>query len=687
MAQPVLSGSEQLIAGGTASELTALADGTLLAVWSRAKEGGGSDAVARVFNADGTPSGAVFVLASASSGFITSIAASVLGDGRYVVAWTQDDGLGATTIKSQIMRANHEADSGIIAVGAGTALSSPRIAALADGTYMISYEDATTVRRAFFDKAGVQEHDEPLSSHGSMPVSAGLTTGVGVTLDYVIPDLDPGVDLVAYVGSERIVTITHLDNVSSPPAIAALANGRFVAVWGDGVAAGGALKARIYDGNGTPVSDEILIYKNNDASVASPVVKALPDGGFAVAFSRYGADSDIVAATYNSSGGEVFAPFTIGANKTGDQDGHSLTVLNDGRFVTSWVDHNGDAAQTLSQIFDPRPTGVQWQAGDGGEQFGGTIYGDTLSGGRGDDKLYGYAGSDILRGGEGRDTLVGGAGDDVYYLTPGDAVIEERGGGYDTIIVGYTANLGNDTEVEVLKAQEGIANINLGGANKNDTLVGNSLANVLNGSTGADTMQGGAGNDTYYVDNAADKVVETSSGGTDTVITLIDYKLAAFLENLTAAGAASLKLTGNSLTNVITGNAGANVIDGGSGNDKLAGGLGKDTLKGGIGKDAFIFDTKLNAKTNVDKIVDFNVKDDTIHLAKSIFSKIAKKGALAKGAFWIGAAAHDKDDRIIYNDKTGALLYDADGSGKGKAMQFVTLSKNLKMTSADFFVI
>ena len=53
---------------------------------------------------------------------------------------------------------------------------------------------------------------------------------------------------------------------------------------------------------------------------------------------------------------------------------------------------------------------------------------------------------------------------------------------------------------------------------------------------------------------------------------------------------------------------------------------------------------------------------------------------LKKSFFTIGSSAKDKDDYVIYNNKTGAIYYDYDGSGAGKAVQLASLSKKLKMT-------
>ncbi|WP_114943588.1 calcium-binding protein [Microvirga calopogonii] len=152
-------------------------------------------------------------------------------------------------------------------------------------------------------------------------------------------------------------------------------------------------------------------------------------------------------------------------------------------------------------------------------------------------------------------------------------------------------------------------------------------------------------------------------------------------------------LIGGDESESLTGKGGNDVVRGNGGDDTLSGGLGNDMLDGGAGKDVFVFDAKLsktntlNKKQNLDKIVDFVVADDTIHLAKSVFAKITKKGVLKKSEFYIGSAAHDRDDHVIYNKKTGALWYDPDGNGAKEAIQFATLSKNLKLTNLDFFVV
>jgi Ca2+-binding RTX toxin-like protein len=135
------------------------------------------------------------------------------------------------------------------------------------------------------------------------------------------------------------------------------------------------------------------------------------------------------------------------------------------------------------------------------------------------------------------------------------------------------------------------------GGSASDTLTGNEFANVLDGGLGNDTLIGGGGNDTlvggggndiYYVDSAADTVVETAGGGTDAVRAHSHYRLDDFVENLVLTGGAALKGHGNTLANTLTGNSGGNKLYGLAGSDTISGGAGKDVITGGAGKDIII---------------------------------------------------------------------------------------------------
>lgn len=213
--------------------------------------------------------------------------------------------------------------------------------------------------------------------------------------------------------------------------------------------------------------------------------------------------------------------------------------------------------------------------------------------------IMGTDGNDDLHGTAGNDTLIGGAGDDLYEVAVGGraVVIEEVGGGTDTVELhardGATAGNGNFTyqmpdNVENLLVDEDLhgslsvkgnelANhivyqtatpseswsIRLYGYGGDDTLVGSSLAEKLDGGDGNDTVSGGGGSDTLY-------------GG-----------------------------AGNDL---LAGDDGDDAIGGSGGNDTLIGGLGSDTLYGGSGKDVFRFGAvaDTDADHGFDHIISFD---------------------------------------------------------------------------------
>jgi Ca2+-binding RTX toxin-like protein len=310
----------------------------------------------------------------------------------------------------------------------------------------------------------------------------------------------------------------------------------------------------------------------------------------------------------------------------------------------------------------------------------------NLSGNAFANTIIGNNGANIINGGAGADTMYGFGGNDFFFVdNAGDRVYENAGDGNDTVqtSVSYTLTAGQEIETLETTSTAGTTAINLGGNAFANTIIGNNGANIINGGAGADTMYGFGGNDFFFVDNANDRVYENVGGGNDTVQTSVSYTLTAgqeieTLETSSTAGTNAINLNGNAFANTIIGNNGDNTIDAGGGND---------IIYGFGGRDAFVFSTALNASTNVDTIVDFEVSNDVIRLDRSVFTSLGNAGILDAGAFYTGTGAHDADDRIIYNASTGALTYDSNGNAAGGDVLFANLTPNLNLTNGHFVVV
>jgi Ca2+-binding RTX toxin-like protein len=174
---------------------------------------------------------------------------------------------------------------------------------------------------------------------------------------------------------------------------------------------------------------------------------------------------------------------------------------------------------------------------------------------------------------------------------------------------------------------------------------------------GADTLTGNARNDTLH-----------GLGGGDTVI----------------GGGGADTLLGDAGNDTLLGGVGADNLNGGAGNDYLWGGTRGDTLTGGGGRDNFVLNVK--GAVHRDNITDFSHALDTIRLDGDAFDALGANGVLGASKFYIGAAAHDANDRIIYNANTGQLYYDANGNGAGQSMLIAKLDAHLNIQSNDFVV-
>jgi len=301
--------------------------------------------------------------------------------------------------------------------------------------------------------------------------------------------------------------------------------------------------------------------------------------------------------------------------------------------------------------------------------------------------------------------IYGGTGNDIFTVSNSAQIVDEsRGGGTDTVMSSISFSL-KDTAHTIGNVENltltGTANLNGTGNGLANVLTGNSGNNILDGSTGADRMSGRAGNDTYMVDNAGDFADETGASGKDTIkastsFSLADLKrTAGTIENLALTGTANLSATGNNTSNVLTGNDGSNSLNGGKGADQMSGGLGNDKLigkagadilTGGGGADSFVFDVKPD-NVSIDKIRDFSsATGDKLLLDHSIFAALSLS-RFSDENFVVGTKALEADDRLIYDQTSGILSFDADGSAAGAAIHVADLDNSPALHFKDFVLI
>jgi Ca2+-binding RTX toxin-like protein len=104
------------------------------------------------------------------------------------------------------------------------------------------------------------------------------------------------------------------------------------------------------------------------------------------------------------------------------------------------------------------------------------------------------------------------------------------------------------------------------------------------------------------VNTASDVILELPNEGTDTIVSSVNYNLAAqtHIENLILTGTDDITGIGNRKNNVITGNSGQNV------------------LVGLQGDDTFIFNFGDSTVAKPDRIRDFGVGADRIQVGNQL---------------------------------------------------------------------
>lgn len=253
-------------------------------------------------------------------------------------------------------------------------------------------------------------------------------------------------------------------------------------------------------------------------------------------------------------------------------------------------------------------------------------------------------------------------------------------------------NTASVTTVTTSDAESGAVALSLAGADAGDFVLKNgklSFKSLPDYETPRDADQ----NNVYKV-----MIVATDSGGLTR-----SQDLVVTVRNLAGNGVsgdqgnnlldASHRISGGKFAtgeeDRIDGKKGDDTIAAGDGNDTIIGGAGKDAMSGGTGADQFVLNAGLTAP-NVDTITDFKHDADVIALDDAVFKAIGP--SLSAGEFYAiagASAAHDANDRIIYNTSNGRLYYDADGNKAGgvAAVHFATLTGKPLIDAGDFAIV
>jgi VCBS repeat-containing protein len=576
------------------------------------------------------------------------------------------------------------------------------------------------------------------SIQGVEAISAA-TAGAGVTIT-----LSGQTEAFSITGSANADTITAgggNDTIN-------LANGQFIS--GESID-GGANSDAIVLTNGTTVDfsgGTVTNVETLTGSTSSDTVtlSALQLAGLGTVNLVSGTDTLNVVANGNIS---QLALATMSNIDTGHLTGTAgtdsitlsgaqLNAILTGSATINLGSGTGDTINLTSTSSDLNTLGASNTSIQGVEVISATTAGAgvtiTLSGQTEAFSITGSSFADIITGGEGADTIAAGGGNDTINLANGDFASGESidgGANSDTIVLtnGTTVDFsgGTVTNVETLTGSTssdtvtlsalqlaGLGNVSLvGGFTDTLNVVANgnisqlALATMSNIDTG--NLIGTSGTDSITLTGAqlnailtGSATINLGSGAGDTInLTSTSSDLNSLgasnssiqgveaISAATATAGVTITLSGQTEAFSITGSANADTITGGTGGDTIAAGVGNDILTGGTGSDQFVFNTALNAATNVDQITDFNVAADTIILDDAIYSTIVGSGTLTAAQFVANTAgtAQDASDRIVYETDTGKLFYDSNGDAAGGATQFAQLAAGLALTNNDFLIL
>ncbi|NVJ90387.1 MAG: tandem-95 repeat protein, partial [Methylocystaceae bacterium] len=512
------------------------------------------------------------------------------------------------------------------------AQSSPDVAALKEGGYVIVYEgvDANSDNAVYFtkyDETGTAGTEVSFSQFPSGYVNgtarvAALENG-GFVITWAQGSALNGTEVLMSVYNEdgtldsnftasMVVDTSNQAGEQYAIRVTGLSDGSFVTTWTED----GDIKAKHYYPDGSDTG-EISVAATANTEAGSEIV-ALNNGGYAIAYqSDDTTDVALKLRIYNANDTVVASDIVVDAQNIEDINSRDITVLNNGNIVVAGVaDKTGDGnADALAMIYEPN----------------GTFYDGPIMLNNLDDEAETAVSVTALSDGNfvavwrsvGNDTDQGGLfgrlfdatgtaiGTDNFLI---NSIVEGDQGKprVDATEYGFVVVWeGNDTDSRGIYKQEFnndgtvAGGVVLTGSADDDTIQAGAGIQIMDGAAGNDTLYGGQGADTF-VASAGTDYVYGGDGTTDTENDSISFasadsgatiNLSTNVATATVNASASTtymdgieSVQGSAFDDYITASDYGNIIDGGAGNDVITGGAWDDVIIDGAGNDTIIAD-------------------------------------------------------------------------------------------------
>ncbi|WP_170958806.1 LamG-like jellyroll fold domain-containing protein [Magnetospirillum sp. 15-1] len=542
-----------------------LLDGKLVAIWhDNTADGNDFGVVGRIFPADYvggyTGNGTVspqFIVNSITDGFQAWPVITPTANGGFFVAWDDGGSNGARQITGQFFdSAGGKVNNGEVTVG--TAAIDPVCGAttLSNGSVVVMWR-AT-------DEVG---------SDGVFARIIDSSGGMGGLIQ--LNSLTPGTQ-----NSGNVV---------------ALANGGFAAIWHSdpGLPNTYDVYCRVFSPTGVPLNTpETLVNTTTTGWQAYPAITALPDGGFlAVWDNGASGNHQVFAQRFSDTGQVVGSEFAVSAAAVTNEVHPSVTTLANGDVEVTWLQPGSSGTDVFREVL---------HLGYGNSVLTATAGADTLDVGGGFATINAGDGNDIIKMSVSTllqaSTVVGGAGTDQVILSGSgslSAATLAKLGGIENLVLGGSGSL-------ALSLAEGGGLVTIDASATSGTMsldasqVGSGV--TLAAGTGATNMIGGNGHDVVSLQMAEGSGTIFGSGN-GLFISGTTSLYAASVEELRFSDGKTLTVGGNGDLRVLSGGSGDDVITVGSGFASVVGGLGNDTISVAMGSGGMTLDGGAGADT------------------------------------------------------------------------------------------